>query len=172
MLYVLFRSHPVQNWVCSKITNYLSQELNTTVSVRNVDYELFTIVTLEHLYIEDLKHDTLLYARDFRFKVNGINLDKHILSFKYLDFFAARVKLAYHKNESKLNYKFIEYYFSPPDRVIDTTVVRKPWTVEVGGIVLHDSKISYSNENRPRRKSKAFDPNYIVFMISIQRQPA
>lgn len=71
-LFILLNVSKVQNYVAQRITKSLSEKLQTTVSVGSVDYRLFNTFKFNDLYIQDLKKDTLLYARsgylDFNFR--------------------------------------------------------------------------------------------------------
>ncbi len=53
----------VQNYLAKTITEQLSEQLETTVSVDNVDYRLFNTFRLHDFYVEDLQQDTLLYVK-------------------------------------------------------------------------------------------------------------
>ena len=53
---------PVQNWLVTKVSEKLSKNLKTKVSVRHVDFSLFNKMLVEGVLVEDRKKDTLLYA--------------------------------------------------------------------------------------------------------------
>ncbi len=61
-LYFLLQMPAVQNWMVAKVTNYLSNEWQTTVSLQRVDIEFFDNLVLEGLYVEDVAGDTLFYV--------------------------------------------------------------------------------------------------------------
>ncbi|MCB9071666.1 MAG: AsmA family protein, partial [Prevotellaceae bacterium] len=58
--FILLNINRVQNFVVDKITSFLEEKLQTTVSIGHVDMRFFNEVTLENVYIEDLEGDTLL----------------------------------------------------------------------------------------------------------------
>lgn len=66
LILTLFQSYWFQNWAIQKATSYLSEQLNTKVQIQHIGIDIFTNLTLEGLYIEDLEGDTLLYAKDLR----------------------------------------------------------------------------------------------------------
>lgn len=70
-LYFLLQAPFVQNWLIGKLTNWLSKELQTTVSVQHIDIELFDKVALDGFYVADQQGDTLLYAGQLRVGLNS-----------------------------------------------------------------------------------------------------
>ena len=60
--WVLIQLPPVQNWLVSQVTSRLSKDLNTTVTIRSVNFSLFNKMLLNDALILDMNCDTLLYA--------------------------------------------------------------------------------------------------------------
>ena len=56
------RTPVFQTWLVQRAAAYLSSELNTKVSLDRIQIEFFRTLSIKGLYIEDLHHDTLLYA--------------------------------------------------------------------------------------------------------------
>ncbi|WP_242015675.1 translocation/assembly module TamB domain-containing protein [Robertkochia marina] len=58
---------PVQTKLAQKATTYLNDKYNTNINVEKVKISVFFgDVTLNNVYIEDYKQDTLIYAEDLR----------------------------------------------------------------------------------------------------------
>ena len=59
-----------------KITTYLSDELNTEVTIDRIDIDFFDKLVMEGFILKDLKGDTLLYAGNLKagFNTNLISL--------------------------------------------------------------------------------------------------
>jgi hypothetical protein len=79
LLYIVFRSKPVQTWLSKEITTYLSNELGTKVRIGAVDIEFFKTAVLEDLYIEDQKGDTMLYFRKLKLDYHTYDKEKRII---------------------------------------------------------------------------------------------
>jgi hypothetical protein len=62
LLWLLVQTTPVQNWIVKQVTHKLSKNLQTKVSIKHVDFDLFNKMLLEGTLILDKKNDTLLYA--------------------------------------------------------------------------------------------------------------
>ena len=63
----------VQTWVVARVTSWLSDELNTVVKADEVNITFFRGVRLKGLYIEDLKHDTLVYIPELDVRFSGFS---------------------------------------------------------------------------------------------------
>ena len=97
----------VQTWAVQRITAYLSDELQTTVSIDAVEFHLFRSIALRGLYIEDLKHDTLLYAPVFDAKISGFNFSRQSLVISAVDLKNAHINLRRYKEATGLNIDFL-----------------------------------------------------------------
>ena len=62
----LLQNSNFQNWAVNKTTDYLSEKLETTVSLEKIDLNLFTKLVLEEFYVEDLRGDTLIYSKTLK----------------------------------------------------------------------------------------------------------
>lgn len=61
---ILLNNNKIQNYVVSRLTEWLSGELGTRIGIGHVNIRLPNRLGLERLYIEDLNGDTLIYADD------------------------------------------------------------------------------------------------------------
>ena len=64
-----------QTYLAHKATNYLSKLLHTRVEVKGVDIEFFKKIVLEDVFIEDLHHDTLMYAKKLKLNIGEFNIE-------------------------------------------------------------------------------------------------
>jgi len=62
----LLQNSRFQNWAVNQTTDYLSEKLETTVSLKKIDLHLFTKLVLEEFYVEDLRGDTLIYSETLK----------------------------------------------------------------------------------------------------------
>ncbi|MFZ4543576.1 MAG: translocation/assembly module TamB domain-containing protein [Saprospiraceae bacterium] len=128
----LIQSYWFQNWAIQKLTAFLGKELNTRVEIKHIGIDLLSNLTLDGLYIEDLRHDTLLYAEKLRvdydltwkalsgegMTINGIMLEN------------ARINMIRKEGESDNNAQFLIDYFSS-DKPRDPNVKSKPFDLKV-----------------------------------------
>lgn len=79
ILWFVFKIPFVQNWLAQQAAAFLSGQLGAKVEIGYVEIELFNKVILHDIYIEDLKGDTLLDARQVRAYVDLISIfDKRV----------------------------------------------------------------------------------------------
>jgi hypothetical protein len=74
ILWFVFKIPFVQNWLAQQAAAFLSAQLGAKVEVGYVEIELFNKVILHDIYIEDLKGDTLLDARQLRAYIDLISI--------------------------------------------------------------------------------------------------
>ena len=117
LTYFLVKSERFQNWAIDKVSNHLSESLNTTVHVDHIDLQLFNKLTLEGFYVADEDGDTLLYSKFLK-----TNLSSNLFSLLnqevdideiYLD--DAQFNLIKRKGRYDDNLQFILDYLSPKD---------------------------------------------------------
>ncbi len=130
----------VQSWIVNRVTTYLSDELNTTVSIKGVDIEFFKKIVLEDIYIEDLQHDTLLFAPKLKVDIRRFNFKKQQLVISSAELENAHIELIRYKDISGLNFEFLADYFSPSEK--DTTP-SAPWEVKLRNVKLKNTTFSY-----------------------------
>jgi hypothetical protein len=84
--FILLQNERIQTCIAKKVTEVISENLKTRFTVESVDITFFNKVRLNKFYIEDLQHDTLLYAESIsasilkwpnkkRIPVNTLTLD-------------------------------------------------------------------------------------------------
>ncbi|MBI1227268.1 MAG: hypothetical protein GC192_18695 [Bacteroidetes bacterium] len=111
---LIFQIPWVQNKAAQKLTAYLSKEWNTTVSVGKVHLGILNKINLDNFYLEDLSHDTLMYAGALEIRHSGV-FDLLLRKFKIesLQLTDATVNISRKVNQKDFNYQFIADYFSP-----------------------------------------------------------
>ncbi len=109
---VLVNLTPVQNYLARKGAEYLSKRLKTKVTVAHIRIDFLNHILIQGLYIEDQKHDTLLYAGEAQVRITDWFIFKDRPTLHYLGLENAYAHL-YRTPESKIwNYAFIEDAFS------------------------------------------------------------
>ena len=108
----LINSTPVQNFLVKRVTKVLSKELQTTVSIKHVDFSLFDKMLIEGVLVEDRKKDTLLYAGTAKVKITDWFFLKDKATLKYLGLNNTVINL--NRTDSIWNYTFLLDYFTSP----------------------------------------------------------
>ncbi|MEP7168342.1 MAG: translocation/assembly module TamB domain-containing protein, partial [Bacteroidota bacterium] len=138
--FVVVRLPRVQTMLLSKISAYLSSEWKTKVSIGSVHVELVKKLVLKNLYVEDLHHDTLLFASVFKVDISKLNRKEHTINMSAIELQRARVKLERYKSDDGLNLQFIIDYFSSTKK--DTTTSQR-WGLSADNLKLTDVRFSF-----------------------------
>lgn len=101
---------PIQDYISQKAANYLSNELNTTVSVGSVYIKPFSSVILKKLYVEDLDKDTLFYVDEFTAQLDFRAFRNSKITISNLELKGGKFSLKKYK-DSTSNLTFIQNYF-------------------------------------------------------------
>lgn len=63
----------IQNFAIDQLSQVLSHQAKTTISIGHVDIDFFNKAILDDVYMADLQGDTLIYAQKLKVGINGIN---------------------------------------------------------------------------------------------------
>jgi TamB, inner membrane protein subunit of TAM complex len=131
-----------QTLAVSRLTSWLSQELKTTVRVEGVDITFFNGLKLTGLYVEDLKHDTLVYLPELAVRFSGFNYKKQRLVVEKAVLKNARIGIVRYVDTPGLNFQFLADYFSGNSSYTTSS----SWDIKVKKIVLHNAVFSYRDK--------------------------
>lgn len=110
---LLINLPPVQNVLVRAVTHQLSQQLNTKIYVKHVNFSLFNKMNLDGVYVEDLQKDTLLYAGRIKVNITDWFFLKDKIELKYIGLEDATIRL--NRVDSVWNYQYlIDFFSSPP----------------------------------------------------------
>jgi hypothetical protein len=76
---VVLRIPAVQSYIATGVARYISHQINSTVSVGNIEFSFFNKLTVNEILIEDQHKDTLLYAPNVAVGIRYFNLKKGII---------------------------------------------------------------------------------------------
>lgn len=107
----------IQTLLAIKVASYLSKELKTEVIIESVEIEFLKTAVLHGLQINDLHHDTLIYAKEAKLNYTGFFKKENRIQFSILEVSNARLKLKQYKNEKDLNIDFFVDFIDPPSTV-------------------------------------------------------
>jgi hypothetical protein len=112
VLWILIQTTFFQTFLVHRVANRLSKNLNTTVSIKKIDLELFDKMSMNGLLVLDRKKDTLLYAGSAKVSLTDWFFFKDKITLKYIGLEDAFINL--HRTDSVWNYQFLIDYFSGP----------------------------------------------------------
>ncbi len=122
---LLFQIPFVQNYAAQELTNFLSKELKTEVSIKRVKLGLFYEIKMDEFYIEDLKGDTLSYIGLLDVDHSGLyHLMHQELEIESLTLNDGYFNISREAGKEENNFQFIVDYFSKPNN--DEDIEQKP----------------------------------------------
>jgi len=138
-----FYNATFQTTITKAYLKNLSKNLETTITVEDVDFVFFDELLINKLYVEDLNHDTLFFARElkvdidmFGFSKKKIFLDKATLTDVYFN-------LQKNEGDSINNLSFIIDYFTPED----TTSLDSEWDFKLYDVEIVNGRFDYDDAN-------------------------
>lgn len=114
LVWLLIQTTFVQNIIIDRVTSRLSKDLNTTVQIKHVDFDLFNSMLLEGTLVKDQRNDTLLYAGTAKVLITDWFFFTDKVELKYVGLKEAVVHLE--RQDSVWNYHFLIDYFSGPKK--------------------------------------------------------
>ncbi len=136
-LWILVQTSFFQNFLINKVTKSLSKNLNTTVSIKHIDLELFDKMSLEGLLVLDKKKDTLVYAGAAKVSITDWFFFKKNITLNYIGLDDAFINL--YRSDSVWNYQFLIDYFSGSGNETNNTA--KPINLELKTINFKNVKV-------------------------------
>lgn len=127
LLWALIQTRPVQNWLVAQVTGKLGRDLNTRISIRDVDFSFFNKMLLRGVLMRDQKGDTLLYSGQVRLNITDWFFFKDKIELKYIGMDETYVRIS--RTDTVWNYQFLADYFTG-----DSSEKKKPIDLQLGKI--------------------------------------
>ena len=145
VLWILIQTTFFQNFIIHKVAKNLSNNLNTTVSIKHINLELFDKMSMEGLLILDKEKDTLIYAGAARVSVTDWFFFKDNITLNYIGLTDALINL--HRSDSVWNYQFLVDYFSGSGNK-KTSTASKPINLDLKTINFKNVRLWQKDEWR------------------------
>ncbi len=138
IVYIIFKSSYLQTIISQRVASYLSNKLNTEVTVGGVDISLFNSIILKKVYISDQRNDTLLYTNELKAKINKINFSNNSINFNEISIKEPIVNL-FIDSLNKMNYEFIIDAFTNKN---DSSASAE-WKISIDDIKVENGNFSF-----------------------------
>ena len=132
------RTSYVQTRLIKILTGSLSEKLNTSVSIKKVDFTFFNHLILDEFYLADQNGDTLLYADEIVANISRLSYSHKIINISKLTINDSKALIR--KNDSGLNIDFLLNSFNG-----DTT--NSEWDLTINELEMNDGCASYRYES-------------------------
>ncbi|MFC0519985.1 translocation/assembly module TamB domain-containing protein [Mesonia maritima] len=144
---LFFRSPWGQDIIVNKVTNYVSNKTHTKVEIEKLYITFSGDISLEGLYLEDKKGDTLVYSKSLEadipiwpiIKGNAIGIDG-------VDWNGLKANIYRKDSVSGFNYQFLVDAFASDSTATKKQTSQKPMQLSVGSVNFENFDLSYNDE--------------------------
>ena len=140
---IAIKTSYVQSLIAQEVASYFSEETSSIITIDKVDIQSYDKIAFKGIYIEDVRGDTLLYAKEIKGSIEDLSFEKRHLKINELAIKKTRLNLVKYEGDSTMNLQFLIDYFSPPKK--DT--VKKEFAVTSDKLKLTDVHFSYHDYN-------------------------
>jgi len=149
VLLVLFvRSPWGQDIIVGKLTNYVSNKTNTEVNIDKLFITFDGDISVEGLYLEDQKGDTLIYSRSLEADIPIWPLIKgNSFSVDNLEWKGARANIIRKDSINGFNFQFLMDAFAATDTIQTQTPSANtaPMEISIGDLNLSEIRLTYKD---------------------------
>lgn len=157
-LWFLIQTPWFQNKAKNLITEKLSRDLNTEVSIDHIRFVFFNEFSAKNALIRDLEGDTLIFSHVLKceFSLKDFSNNRKTLKKVHLD--DILVNTGIYKGQKELNIQFLIDYFTPPkkDKPSDPDIVK------IKNITMKNGRYHYFDQNMKKSSDRTFDETNIV----------
>lgn len=150
----IIRTSPVQTYLASVATDYLSEELDAELKIDRVNILFFNRVALDGVLIRDQLGDTLIYAETIYSRINEIDLKKQQFKVRSLEFDNAFIHIQRRVKEG-FNHHFLTDYFQS-----EKTTDHKKAIFDITSLRLNNSRVRF-DDHRYELAKRGMDYNHL-----------
>lgn len=144
-LVIVFVQSPTgQDFLTKQAVSYLRKKLGTNVIVNKVRFDIPDWVTLEGVYVPDLKKDTLLFGKRLYVDLDMLGLLSNNVKLNQIELEGVRVKVNRTLPDTVFNFNYILDAFMSKEPV-DTTSSADPFDISLKRVKLNNVKITYND---------------------------
>src|SRR6187402_678706 len=136
--------------VRNQVETYLANQLQTSLTIGDIDYRLPNWIRLKDILVLDQRNDTLLSGGNIYARINMFKLLSQNVEIGGLEFEKIVVHLRREASDSAFNFQFIADAFSTGDNEIDTSSRPDPIQLSVKHVLLNDIRISFNDKKEKK----------------------
>jgi len=145
LVLVVFNSNTFQNYLTSKVTEVLSEQFKTKITINHIRYYPFTGFALEQVYWGDQKNDTLFYVEDLKFNFGGFNSLESKLTLNDVVLEGAYCKMVTYPDHT-FNLDVLFNILDPNDTIPDT--LSPPFKLYFNRVACHNTRFRLIDSTR------------------------
>lgn len=144
LLLVFVQSPTGQDFLAKQAVSYLRKKLGTPVSIEKVRFSIPDWVSLEGVYVQDQKKDTLLAGKRLYVDLDMFGLLSNSVKLNQIELEDIRVKINRTLPDTTFNFNYILQAFMS-DEPVDTTSASDPFDISLKRIKLKNVNVTYKD---------------------------
>jgi translocation and assembly module TamB len=144
LVFVFVQSPTGQDYITKQVVSYLRKKLGTPVTIEKVRFNIPDWLTLEGVYIPDLKKDTLLAGKRMFVDLDMFGLLSNSVKLNQIELENIRVKINRTLPDTTFNFNYILEAFMSKEPV-DTTSSADPFDISLQRVKLKNVKVTYND---------------------------
>ncbi|HKP31729.1 MAG TPA: hypothetical protein VJT83_03345, partial [Chitinophagaceae bacterium] len=175
VVFILIQTPPVQNFARKKVQSYLSNKLDTKVTIGKLYIGLPDIISLQNVYIEDRSKDTLLAGGKLKVDIDLFKLFSNVVEINEIQLEDITAKIKRNFPDTVYNFQFIVDAFTPANRKPVNTADSSVMQMDISSILLNNVHLIYKdvvtgndmdiNIKHLTTKIDKFDPYKYIFDV-------
>lgn len=147
LLFILIQLPAVQNFAKNKIVQWVEQKIHTHVSLKTLSIKFPQRITLDSLFIQDEKKDTLIAAKNLEVQINLWKLLRQEINIPSIKLEGVRTHIYRIAPDTSYNFEFIIRAFaSSSDSGADSTATSSSWNLSFNTIHLKNIHASFQDD--------------------------
>ncbi len=143
--YAFLYTSPAQSFILERFTTYLSNELETNVSVRSIDFKPFRSIVFHEVEITDKKGAEMLSVNRFDVVIRKLSFRHRYIAINEIVLHEALVDVSKNEGEKDYNFSFIIDYLSNGERNRDNN---ERWRLTVSSLRIENTNFYLADPNR------------------------
>lgn len=140
---IYIQSPTGQDFLTKEIVSYLRKKLNTKVEIQKVRFDFPDWISLENIYIEDLKKDTLISGKRIYLDIDMLALLQNRADINQVELQGIRLKVNRILPDTTFNFNFILNAFD--SGVNEPKTPSKPFDVDMKAVKLQNVHLTYKD---------------------------
>ncbi|MBA4852205.1 translocation/assembly module TamB domain-containing protein [Emticicia sp. BO119] len=143
LIIVFVQSPTGQDFLTKQAVSYLRKKLGTPVSIQKVRFRIPDWITLEGVFIPDLKKDTLLAGKRLHIDLDMVGLLSNKVKLNQIELEGIRVNINRTLPDTVFNFNYILEAFMSKE--VDTTSSSDPFDISLKHVKLNNVKVTYKD---------------------------
>lgn len=146
LLFILIQIPAVQNYVKTKVVAYLENTIHTKVEIGKLSIDFPSSFSLQKIYMEDQRNDTLLACDSLAVDISMLKLISTNVAISSINIKGLSANVYRLSPDTSFNFDYIIKAFSPTDTLATEETKPSSWKISLGNITLNNIRLDYNDD--------------------------